>query len=120
MTRIAHIAIHDDWVAARRLGEYEVSTRGVPLADAGFIQAVALDRVGEVLRGYDDSRFAVLIVVLEPGELETAGVTVRASGDPGSFHIDGALPTETAAVVAVVPVDRRDGALVPPDLSSFA
>jgi hypothetical protein len=47
-------------------------------------------------------------------------VTVRASGDPGSFRIDGALPTETAAVVAVVPVDRRDGGLVPPDISSFA
>ncbi|MCS5716868.1 DUF952 domain-containing protein [Herbiconiux sp. CPCC 205763] len=120
MALIAHVAIVDDWESARNLGEYEVSTRGVSLDEAGFVHAVALDGVRGVLdEFYADIRFSLLLVVLDTDALAAAGLQVTEE-TPGFPHIHGPIPTDGPAVVAELPIDRAAGDFVVPDLSRFA
>jgi uncharacterized protein (DUF952 family) len=120
MTLIAHVAIVDDWESARNMGEYEVSTRGVSLDEAGFIHAVALDGIRGVLdEHYADIRFALLLVILDPDALATAGIEVTEE-TPGFPHIVGPIPTDGPVVIAELPIERVDGEFVIPDLSRFA
>lgn len=119
MTLIAHVAIVDDWESAHNLGEYEVSTRGVSLADAGFIHAVALDGVRGVLdEFYSDIRFALVLLVLDTDVLVADGLEITEE-TPGFPHIHGAIPTDGPAVVAELPIERAGGDFVLPDLSRF-
>jgi uncharacterized protein (DUF952 family) len=120
MTLIAHVAIVDDWESARNMGEYEVSTRGVSLDEAGFIHAVALGGVRGVLdEFYAGIRFGLLLVILDTDALADAGLEVTEE-TPGFPHIHGPIPTDGAAVVAELPIERVDGDFVVPDLSRFA
>jgi uncharacterized protein (DUF952 family) len=120
MALIAHVAIVDDWESARNLGEYEVSTRGISLAEAGFIHAVALDGVqGVVDEFYADIRFALVVLILDRDALVATGLEVTEE-TPGFPHIAGAIPTDSGVVVAEVPIERVGGKLVAPDLSRFA
>ena len=53
--RLLHVAFVDDWEPARRFGEYEASTRGETLDDAGFIHATTRSQLPQVLRDvYED------------------------------------------------------------------
>jgi uncharacterized protein (DUF952 family) len=120
MPTIAHVAIVDDWESARNLGEYEVSTRGVSLADAGFIHAVALDGVRGVLdEFYSDIRFSLLLIVLDRDALAAEGLEITEE-TPGFPHIHRPIPTDGPAVVAELPIERSAGDFVVPDLSRFA
>lgn len=121
MALIAHIAILDDWESARNLGEYEVSTRGVSLAEAGFVHAVVLDGMRGVLEEfYSDVRFALVLVLLDVDALAAAGLSVTEE-TVGFPHIHGgAIPTDGEAVVAVLPIERASGDFVLPDLTPFA
>jgi uncharacterized protein (DUF952 family) len=119
MTVIAHVAIVDDWESARNLGEYEVSTRGVSLAEAGFVHAVTLDGVQRVLaEHYADIRFALVLVVLDSEALRAEGLDITEE-TPGLPHVHGPLRTDGDAVLAVLPIERAAGEFVLPDLSSF-
>lgn len=52
---VCHVAIADDWEMSRGFGEYEVSTRGVPLEPGGYVRATTPDRVsGVVAERYGD------------------------------------------------------------------
>lgn len=118
MERVVHVAIADDWSAACRLGEYEVSTRGVSLDEAGFIHAVSIDGVADVVgRVFADIRFALLLVVLDVEALRADGVAVTPAG--GGYRIDGAIDTHGAVVIAQIVVDTVDGAIVLPTLEAY-
>jgi glutathione S-transferase len=98
---IFHIALPDDWAAAQAAGEYTVSTRGVSLADEGFIHAGEdLEQV-EFVRSlaYADVADLVLLVIDE----SKLGVPVKREAVPQvgrTFpHIYGPVPV--AAVVEV-------------------
>lgn len=100
--RIFHIATQADWEAARASGAYTTSTRGVSLAEQGFIHASRDDQwegvraafyadVTEplVLLAVDTERLAVPVVEEPP-----------APGMDETFpHVYGAIPL--AAVVGV-------------------
>lgn len=100
--RIFHIATQADWEAARASGVYTTSTRGVSLAEQGFIHASRADQwegvraafyadVTEplVLLAVDTERLAVPVVEEPP-----------APGMDETFpHVYGAIPL--AAVVGV-------------------
>jgi uncharacterized protein (DUF952 family) len=119
MAVIAHVAIVDDWESARNIGEYEVSTRGVSLDEAGFVHAVALGGVQRVLdEHYADIRFALVLVLLDTGSLRAEGLEITEE-TPGLPHVHGAIRTDGEAVLAVLPIERRGDAFVLPDLSSF-
>jgi uncharacterized protein (DUF952 family) len=110
MPLIAHVAILDDWEAARNLGEYAVSTRGVSLDERGFVQAVALDGLGRVLaQHFADLRFDLLLVILDTDAAVVDGLTID-EPTAGRFRLHGPIPTEGASVVDVRPVERtREG-----------
>src|SRR5689334_17752895 len=106
MALIAHVAIVDDWESARNLGEYVVSTRGVSLDEAGFVHAVRLDGVRGVLdEFYSDIRFGLLLIVLDADALRADGLEITEE-TPGFPHIHGAIPTDGAAIVAELPIER--------------
>lgn len=98
---IFHIALPEDWAAAQEAGEYTVSTRGVSLAEQGFIHAGEdLEQVAFVRSAaYADVGELILLVIDE----SRLGVPVRREAVPEvgqTFpHIYGPLPL--AAVVEV-------------------
>lgn len=115
MTLIAHVAILDDWESARNIGEYAVSTRGVPLDEAGCVRAIAVDDVDLVLeRRFADARFDLLLVILDTDELTAGGLTVVEPA-PGRFELHGPIETDGAAVVHVLPIERSATGYVLPD-----
>ena len=121
--RIFHIALADEWAAARHDGRYQVSSRGRTLADEGFIHASTSQQVEGVLARYyadvDPAELRLLVIDVEA--LEAAGSPVRwdeVAGAAAPFpHIYG--PIVTTAVKAVLPIGGHPGAAVPPDLKPW-
>ena len=119
MTFIAHIAIVDDWESAERLGEYEVSTRGVSLEETGFVHAVALSEVGHVLdKRYADIRYELLLVIIDAETLARSGLEV-VEQTPGRFRLPGPIYTHGEAVAAVLPIARAAGGFVVPEIGAY-
>jgi uncharacterized protein (DUF952 family) len=123
--RVLHLALADDWEAAQAFGEYQVSTRGTAVDDAGFLHAATarqLPKVAEYL--YADVRSPLLVLVIDLGELSAAGIEVRwepaTASDGGPFpHILGPLPTDADTVVAALPAQFDGRRFVLPDLSGL-
>jgi len=111
-----HVAQRADWEAAQQAGRYELSTRGLSLAEEGFIHCSLRHQVRAVAEAcYADLDDLVLLVV-DPALL--GGVPVRyepaVPGGQAYPHLYGALPVH--AVVAVHPITRApDGGFVLPD-----
>ena len=103
MALIYHITTGADWEQARRDGPYRLSTRGVTLAQEGFIHASTARQVPLVANAYyqGDSGLVVLVIDTELVEPE-----IRYEQPPGSGetfpHIYG--PLNVAAVVSVLPL----------------
>jgi len=120
MVAIAHITTVDEWESARNMGEYEVSTRGVSLEEAGFVHAVALDGVRTVLdERFADIRYGLALLILDTDALAADGLAVTEE-TPGYPHVHGRIQTDGGAVIAVLPIERADGDFVLPDLSAYA
>jgi len=102
---VHHLALLADWDAARRSGDYRISTRGRTLAEEGFIHACFADQVDGVARRYyaDVTEPMVLLAV----DLTKVGCEVKVEvppGAPDAFpHLYGPIPLE--AVVAAVPYE---------------
>jgi uncharacterized protein (DUF952 family) len=101
---IFHIALPEDWAAAQAAGEYTVSTRGVSLAEEGFIHAGEdLEQV-EFVRSlaYHDVDDLLLLVIDET----KLGVPVKRETVPQvgrTFpHIYGPVPVSAVAEVRVL------------------
>lgn len=107
-TAIFHVAVRDDWDAARAAGRYEVSSRGRTLADEGFIHASTHEQLpGTLERFYGDLDPSSLVILeLDVDALDAAGSPVRYEPVPGARapfpHVYGPIPT--AAVLEVHPV----------------
>lgn len=106
--RIFHIATLADWTEARRTGVYTTSTRGVSLAEAGFIHASRADQWQQVRAAfYADVTEPLVLLEIDTDQL---GVPVveepPAPSAAETFpHVYGAIPA--AAVVAVTPLPPR-------------
>jgi uncharacterized protein (DUF952 family) len=102
VTTIYHIAAAADWDQARRDGQYTTSTRGVTLAEQGYIHASTAGQVAGVANAfYRDAPDLVLLVI----DTERVGSPIRYETPPGGDqaypHIYG--PLEAGAVVATHP-----------------
>ena len=101
---LIHIALPEDWSAAQAAGTYTVSSRGVTLAEEGYIHcSFAEQTAATAKRFYGDVAEVVLLQIDE--DLLTSPVVVEdlvGSGEPFP-HIYG--PIDLAAVVAVTPAD---------------
>lgn len=100
--RIFHIATLADWEAARASGAYTTSTRGVTLAEQGFIHASRADQWEGVRAAfYADVTEPLVLLEVDTGRLAVPVVEEPpAPGMDETFpHVYGAIPL--AAVVGV-------------------
>ncbi|RPE84587.1 hypothetical protein EDF28_0519 [Curtobacterium sp. PhB137] len=100
---VCHVAIADDWEMSRGFGEYEVSTRGVPLEPGGYVRATTPDRVSDVVaERYGDLALPLLRIDLSVEGLAAAGVPVEwVDGLP---RVRGPIPMDDEVVLAEVPI----------------
>lgn len=115
MAELFHLADRTEWLAAAAAGEYRISTRGVTLAEQGFIHC----SLRHQLRGVADQYYAdagdLVVLVIDSARI-AAPIRYEAPADGAEEypHIYGPLPAD--AVTAVVPVGRdRAGRLILPD-----
>ena len=105
---ILHIALPDDWAAARQAGEYRTSTRGVSLDDEGFIHCSYPRQLEFVANRFYADLSELVLLHVEPDLLEAEiRVEPGVEGGDGLFpHVYGPIPT--AAVIATTWWDRGD------------
>ncbi len=121
--RILHAALPQDWSTARDSGSYDVSTRGVTLAEADFVHASTAAQLPGVLDRFYADVPAVDLLVLDLDRLEHEGATVVwepvEGTDDGPYpHVYGVVPT--VAVVEVLRLEHGAGApWVLPDLTGY-
>ena len=65
MTFIYHIAAAADWERAVRDGQYTMSTRGLTLAEQGFIHASTADQVALVANAFYQGEPDLLLLVID-------------------------------------------------------
>ena len=104
-----HLALADEWRQARSTGVYARSTRGLGLDQVGFIHASYAHQLAATYARFYGDAGPVVLLTIDPGRLEQAGVAVRA--EPGAStseagaelfpHLYGPLPL--AAVLAADP-----------------
>src|SRR5258708_37524415 len=92
MALIYHIASASDWEQARREGEYTTSTRGMSLAEQGFIHAGTAHQVAPVANAIYGGDQDLLVLVIDS---ESLGPAVRVEPVPGAGaalpHLSGPL-----------------------------
>ncbi len=104
---IFHIATRTEWAAARSSGEYTTSTRGVSLAEEGFIHASRRAQVpGVFARYYADAKEPLVLLQIDPKRLK-AQVRFEQVGTDTYPHIYG--PIIPSAVLSALPLNRRGG-----------
>jgi glutathione S-transferase len=94
-----HLALREEWRAARREGLYRRSTRGRSLEQVGFIHLSDAHQVPATFaRFYGDlPAGAVLLLTVDPERFAAAGLAVRLEAVPGGElfpHLYGPLPVE--------------------------
>jgi uncharacterized protein (DUF952 family) len=112
---LLHITERAVWEAAVRAGSYERSTRGVTLAEQGFIHCLRRHQLRAVVE-YVYGDLDDLVVLVIDGDRLAVPVRFEAADahGPAYPHIYGPLPI--SAVVEVVPVTRDpSGRLVLPE-----
>ncbi|MEB3331343.1 MAG: DUF952 domain-containing protein [Synechococcaceae cyanobacterium] len=91
-----HLALAEDWQAARREGMYARSTRGLSLQQVGFIHASHADQLAATWRRFYADAADLRLLHIDPERLVAAGVPVRLEPAPDSGelfpHLYGALP----------------------------
>jgi uncharacterized protein (DUF952 family) len=108
--RLFHVALPDDWAAARRAGAYTVSTRGATLAEVGYLHASYENQVESVANAFYGDVDKLVLLVIDRDQLDVPVVDESATRDPADEHFPhlyGALPVE--AVVEARPWRRRPG-----------
>jgi len=104
VTLIYHIAAAADWEQARRDGQYTMSTRGVTLAEQGYIHTATAAQVALVANAYYRGVPDLLLLVIDPGRVIPE---IRYEPVPGQDlpypHIYG--PLNLDAVIETRPFD---------------
>ena len=99
MTELWHLAEAQHWAEATRTGSYQRSTRGLSLAEAGFVHCSYPDQAAGVAAAfYADAGDLVLL------RIDPAGVPAEIRVEDGFPHVYGPVPV--AAVTAAVPLAR--------------
>jgi uncharacterized protein (DUF952 family) len=108
MATIFHLALASDWAAAQSAGAYTTSTRGLTLAEVGFIHASRGDQWPAIRDAfYADVTEPLLLLQIDTDRLDVPVVEERpAPGATETFpHIYGPLALD--AVVKAMPVRAR-------------
>ena len=103
MSFIYHIAMAGDWAQAQADGEYTVSTRGLTLAEQGFIHASTAAQVAPVANMFYQGLPGLLVLVIDPDRLRSeVRLEAVAGWDKPLPHIYG--PLNVDAVVQTKPL----------------
>lgn len=105
---LIHIAMPEDWAAARDVGEYRRSTRGRSLDEVGFVHCSYPRQLEGVANRFYADVVELVLLHLEP-ELIDAEVRLEPEAGPGSEefpHVYGPIPT--SAVIATTWWDRGE------------
>jgi glutathione S-transferase len=111
--RIYHLTTRAEWDEALADGHYQRSTRGLSLADVGFIHASTAEQLEPTaLRFYADVDDELVVLVISLDTLATAGIEVRCEdGCTGEHypHVYASLPCALVEEVRpyVIPTNRR-------------
>ncbi len=111
VTRIYHLAEPAEWTDALESGSYERSTRGVSLADEGFIHASSEEQWPVVRRSfYGDVAGPLLLLEIDPDLLASPLVVEVGNPETGEEfpHIYG--PLDVDAVVGITELEAPHGA----------
>jgi uncharacterized protein (DUF952 family) len=107
VTFIYHIATAADWARAVRDGQYTMSTRGLTLAEQGFIHASTGEQVPLVAEAYYRGAPDLLLLVIDT---DLVAPPIRYEHVPGQAapypHIYG--PLNVTAVVEARPFSAPD------------
>lgn len=102
---ILHLALRRDWATAREDGSYPWSTRGLTLAEVGYVHC----SFEHQWRGVRDRFYAdladdeLVLLVIDEARLSSPVVVERLDGAPDEFpHVYG--PLEIDAVIDTRPV----------------
>ena len=116
MAELFHITERVTWLEAATTGEYRMSTRGVTLAEQGFIHCSLrhqLRPVAEFLYGDADANELVVLVI----DSERVPAIVRYEApEPGGEqypHIYGAIPANAVSEVVAVSRDAAGRLVLP-------
>ncbi len=97
---IYHLALAEEWRAAKACGEYRRSTRGLSLEQVGFIHASGTHQVEATFRRFYADAKAVLLLTLDPGRLDAPLRWETAPPSDELFpHIYGPLPVGAVRLV---------------------
>lgn len=101
--RIFHLAFAEAWDEARTVGAYTTSTRGLDLAEVGFIHCAQAEQVADVHRRYyADVAEPLLLLTIDTDLLTVPWRLEPVAGQEQPFpHVYG--PLDPAAVVSVEP-----------------
>jgi uncharacterized protein (DUF952 family) len=102
MDAIYHIAGRSDWEQARRDGAYTMSTRGLTLAEQGFIHCSTADQVAGVANAFYRGATGLVLLVIDPARVRPKIQHDDVPGEPEPYpHIYG--PLNIDAVIEVRP-----------------
>jgi uncharacterized protein (DUF952 family) len=102
MGELWHLAERADWDAARAAGTYERSTRGLSLAEVGFVHCSRPDQLAGVAAAFYADADDLVLLRIDPDRIP-AEIRV----EDGFPHVYGPIPV--AAVTTAEPL-RRDAA----------
>lgn len=113
---IYHIADAEDWARARATGEYTTSTRGVSLAEQGYLHASTAEQVAGVANAFYLDAPDLVLLVIDEAAVSAEIRYEEVPGQPDPYpHIYG--PLNVDAVVNVLPfapgADGRFGFTAP-------
>ena len=108
-----HVADAAEWAQAVTAGRYERSTRGLALAEVGFVHLSTAEQWPGVLdRFYADHPGPLVLLTVDPSALD-APLRWEPAGDSGGElfpHLHGPLPvTAVTDVRPLTPVPRERG-----------
>lgn len=99
---IFHLALAEDWAMAQQSGVYATSTRGLTLAEVGYVHASFAHQVAETYRRFYTDAGEVVLLAIDESRLRSPVVVEQLDGAPEAFpHIYG--PVDLGAVVDVTP-----------------
>jgi glutathione S-transferase len=107
MPRIYHITTAHAWTVARSTGSYGESTRGLSLAEVGFIHCSYAHQVPRVADALYRGASGLVLLVIDPDRLATELREEELDGRGEVFpHLYG--PLNLDAVVDVVPFEPAE------------
>jgi uncharacterized protein (DUF952 family) len=101
MGELWHLAERADWDAARSAGTYERSTRGLSLAEVGFVHCSRPDQLAGVAAAFYADADADELVLLR---IDPARIPADIRVEDGFPHVYGPIPVD--AVTVAEPLTR--------------